>query len=59
MDIPIITCPYCGKKTHIRFKEFTLTYCEECGVTYGCEYDRHKNNLIIYTVEEHHREEIA
>jgi len=50
-----VTCPICGRQTRIRLFEFTLTYCEHCGSTYGCKC--HDAELKIYTVTEHHTEE--
>lgn len=51
-----IKCPYCGKLTTLRYNDFRLTYCEECGCTYGAE--RSNDEMVIYTVQEAYRFDI-
>lgn len=52
-DMKTIKCPYCNRPTTLRYDEFTLTYCEQCGKTYGAE--RYEDHMIIYTVQEAYR----
>lgn len=51
-----IKCPYCNRPTTLRYSEFRLTHCEQCGKTYGAE--RHEDEMIIYTVQEAYRFDI-